>query len=94
MPQDRDIGRVVVRLAGSVPTANSLRLPRRAEDSLNAGGRFLYVQLRLAPGKPFQVHADVASADRALHRITVSNLHAGREGTRMKRSGVQVRRLA
>lgn len=89
--QDRAIGRVTLRLAGSVPAANSVRLPKRQEDSLGAAGRFLYLLLRLVPGKPFAIHADVTAADRALHRLTVSNLHAGRQDARMKRSGVQVR---
>lgn len=81
---------MVVRLAGSVPTANSLRLPRRREDSLGAAGRFLYLQLRMEPGKPYAIHADLAAADRGLHRVSVSNLHAAQQGARMKRSGVQV----
>jgi hypothetical protein len=88
--QDRDIGRVVVRLAGSVPASNSLRLPRRQEDTLGASGRFLYVQLRLQVGKPYAIHADVTAADRGLHRISVSNLYASQAAVRMKRSGVQV----
>lgn len=88
--QDRAIGRITLRLAGSVPVANSVRLPKRHEDSLGAAGRFLYLQLRLAPGKPYAVHADVTSGDRGLHRLSVSNLRAGREEARMKRSGVQV----
>ena len=84
---------MTLRLAGSVPAANSVRLPKRHDDSLGAAGRFLYLQLRLAPGKPYAVHADVTAADRGLHRLTVSNLHAGREEARMKRSGVQVWRV-
>lgn len=92
--QDRGIGRVTLRLAGSVPAANSVRLPKRPDDSLGAGGRFLYLLLRLVPGKPYAIHADVTAADRALHRLTVSNLHAGQQDARMKRSGVQVRASA
>jgi hypothetical protein len=88
--QDRGIGRVVVRLSGAMPTANSLRLPRRREDSLNAAGRFLYIQLHLEQGKPYAIHADLVAADRGLHRVSVSNLYAAHQGLRMKRSGVQV----
>ena len=88
--QDRGIGRRVVHLAGSVPTASSLRLPRRREDSLGAPGRFLYVQLRLEGGRTFALHADLTAADRGLHRLSISNLYAQQEGSRMKRSGVQV----
>jgi hypothetical protein len=88
--QDRGIGRRVVHLAGSVPTASSLRLPRRRKDSLGAPGRFLYVQLRLEVGRTFALHADLTAADRGLHRLSISNLYAQQEGSRMKRSGVQV----
>lgn len=80
----------MVHLAGSVPTANSLRLPRRREDSLGAAGRFLYVQLRLEVGRTYALHADLTAADRSLHRLSISNLYAQQEGSRMKRSGVQV----
>lgn len=88
--QDRDIGRVVVRLAGSVPTANSLRLPRCQQGSLGVLGRFLYLQLRLEPGQPYAIHADFAAADGSLHRVSVSNLYASGQAARMRRSGVQV----
>lgn len=88
--QDREIGRVVVKLTGSVPTANSLRLPRRREDSLDAPGRFLYLQLKLEPGKLYAIHADLQTADRWPHRVSVSNLHEGRQGARSQRTGVQV----
>ena len=89
--QDREIGRVVLKLAGPTPASSSLRLPRRREESLGATGRYLYLQLRLVPGKPYAVHAELATADRGLHRLSVSNLGGGWEGARAQRSGVQVR---
>lgn len=81
----------MVHLRGSVPAANSLRLPRQREDSLDARGRFLYLQLRLQPGKAYAINADVSASDRGLNRLTISNLQGGREEARMRRSGMQAR---
>ena len=87
--QDRAIGRPVVRLSGSVPCANSLRLPRRREASLGAAGRYLYFQLRFVPGQSYSIHVVVAAADGGLHRLTLTNLHS-RPHAKQRSGGVQV----
>ncbi|KAL4458496.1 hypothetical protein ABPG75_013361 [Micractinium tetrahymenae] len=79
---DRPIGRPVVRLAGAVPAANSLRLPRLASPH-----RFLYLQLRLEPGKTYGLHADFTTADRQPHRLSISNLFGGQAAQRSRRAG-------
>lgn len=80
--QDRAIGRPVVRLAGAVPAANSLRLPRLASPH-----RFLYLQLRLKPGKTYALHADFVTVDRQPHRLSISNLFGGQAAQRSRRAG-------
>lgn len=79
----------MLRLVGAVPAANSLRLPRQREASLGSTHRFLYLQLRLDPGKTYAAHADYTTADRAQHRLTISNLHGGDRPTaaRARRAG-------
>ena len=76
-----------MRLAGAVPAANSLRLPRTQEASLAAPHRFLYIQLRLEPGQAYALHADLQAGDRSYRRLTVSSLEAGGPAARSRRAG-------
>eukprot|EP00887_Chlorella_sp_A99_P006316 scaffold3.g6316.t1 len=86
---DRTIGRVVWQLAGPSPASAGLALPRRSDGGLAAPGRFLYLLLRLVPGAPYAVHADLATADGALHRLSISNQRGARGEARLQRTGVQ-----
>ena len=71
-----------MRLAGAVPAANSLRLSGQASPH-----RFLYLQLRLDPGKTYALHADFVTADRQAHRLSISNLFGGQAAQRSRRAG-------
>lgn len=71
---DRSIGRVVVQLAGAVPSASSLTLPQSRATSLALPGRFLYFQLQLGVAKTYAIHVELATEDKNLHRLTISNL--------------------
>lgn len=48
--QDRTIGHQVITLAGAVPAANYLQLPKDKMDSLALTGRFLYLQVLCSSG--------------------------------------------
>ena len=48
--QERPIGHQVITLAGAVPAANYLRLPKDKVDSLALTGRFLYLQVLCSAG--------------------------------------------
>ncbi len=72
----------MVQLAGAVPAANSLRLGRLASPH-----RFLYLQLRLEPGKTYALHAEYATADRQAHHLCISNLFSGQAAQRSRRAG-------
>lgn len=89
---DRDVGRVVHSLCGPSPASGGLRLPRSPTTALDAPGRFLYLLLRLVPGRPYALHADLTTSGRATHRLTVSNQFGGEAGAagRARRTGVHV----
>ena len=72
MEVDREVGRQVVRLTGSVPAANSLQLPKAGSLGLHA--RYLYFQLQLAVGKTYAIEVQLVTEDKSTQRLTISNL--------------------
>lgn len=81
---------MVFRLEGASPASAGLQVPKSRSDSLAAPGRFLYILMHLTPGKAYALYADFLTADRTLHRLTVSNQFKAAEQARMRHTGVHV----
>ena len=79
------IGKKVLRIAGNVPAANFLQLPKVKGQTLGLTGRFLYLEVRVNPGKFFMVHLDVTAADRNTTRVSISNIF--KEGKNVVKGG-------
>ncbi|KAK9823925.1 hypothetical protein WJX72_006401 [[Myrmecia] bisecta] len=86
---DRSIGKLVLRIGGSVSAANYVQLPKARAHSLGLTGRYLYCQVQFAPAKCFVFHIDVLTADKNTVRISIGNLFKSDDNRRNK-SGIQL----
>lgn len=62
------------KITGSIPASNYIQLPQTSTQSLGLTGRYVYLMFRPVPVKYFVVHADVATQDGLVVRISFSNL--------------------
>ena len=73
---DRDIGRNVYVLKGSVSASNALIVPARLSEDLRIKGKFLYVIMRAdSLARTFCFHVDVVLQENIKYRLSFSNLY-------------------
>ena len=74
---DRDIGRTVFRIKGSVPSNNFVsfpaNIPKNKGDVLGLIGQFCYVQLRVSK-EVFVFHIDIMTKDELTIRFSFGNI--------------------
>ena len=58
---DKIISKKVYKLQGSVSASNYIQIPKAKSDlkSLGLNGKYIYIQLRVSPGKLFSLHLDL-----------------------------------
>ena len=58
---DKIIGKKVYRLQGSVSASNYIQFPKSKSEmkSLSLNGKYIYIELRVSPGKLFSIHLDL-----------------------------------
>jgi WD40 repeat protein len=74
---DRDIGKKVFQLRGAVSAANTLDIPSSRPDAKPLGltGKFVYVQCRAVPTRPFCFHIDLLTTTNFGLRVSLSNIY-------------------
>ena len=71
---DKIIGKRVFRIVGNVLSANYMRVPPMALQSLQLTGRYLYTQVRTIPERYFIIHLYVVRQDESVLDISITNL--------------------
>ncbi|KAI8472679.1 MAG: hypothetical protein J3K34DRAFT_519551 [Monoraphidium minutum] len=69
---DTQIGKRVLRITGTIPAVNYLKLPRGK--NLGLTGRFCYLQVKLEPPLLFSLHFDLATSDGNAARVSLGNI--------------------
>jgi len=64
----------VYKITGPIPASNYIQLPQTSTQSLGLTGRYVYLMFRPVSMKYFVVHADVATQDGLVVRVSFSNL--------------------
>lgn len=62
------------RITGPIPAGNYIHIPMTPTQSMNLTGRFLYLIFRPIPFKFFVLHAELATENRNVVRLSISNL--------------------
>ena len=75
---DRDIGRTVFRIKGSVPSNNYIsfpsNIPKNKGDVLGLVGQFCYVEMCVNTRDVFVFHVDVMTKDELTFRFSFGNI--------------------
>eukprot|EP00731_Ephydatia_muelleri_P028595 Em0020g239a len=71
---DRDIKSTVYHIAGSIPAANYIQLPKQPSQSTELTGQYLYLCFCPVPSKFFVIHLETATTTGLVVRISLSNL--------------------
>ena len=74
LTQDRKIKSTVYHIAGPIPAGTYIHVPMTPTQSMNLTGQFLYLIFRPVPFKFFVLHAELVAEDRAVVRLSISNL--------------------
>ncbi|XP_065191135.1 WD repeat-containing protein 90-like isoform X2 [Sycon ciliatum] len=72
---DKTVKSTVHRIAGAVPAANYIQVPRTSSQSLALTGRYLYVLFRPLPNRFFVIHVDLVVAQEQIAvRVSLGNV--------------------
>eukprot|EP00960_Hanusia_phi_P075929 768485-Hanusia_phi.AAC.1 len=71
---DKIIGKKVYRIVGNVLAANYMRVPFKANQSLQLTGRYVHIQLRAIPDRFYILHFYVTTSDERVLDISITNL--------------------
>lgn len=80
---DREIGKRVVRIRGSVSANNYIQAPSRKSSTKTLGltGEYIYLQMKALTMKFFLVHLDFTVAAMGTLRVTLSNIYTDVKAT-------------